>query len=127
VASILCAGIGIVVLLSGTFRIRERVVAALPREVVDFFEQPLPPSPAAIAAPSTLAGAATKGMKGLAVAPAAGKTFGMASSKEDVIATQGNPDKRSGNTWYYGPSEVYFVSDLVVGWRDSSERPLRLR
>jgi hypothetical protein len=127
VASLLCAGIVVALLLSGTFRLRERVAAALPREIVDLFEKPSPPSPVVVAAPQKLAGAASKGVKELAPPAAERKTFGMASTKEEVIAAQGNPVKISGNTWYYGASEVYFVGERVAGWRDSSERSLRLR
>jgi len=55
------------------------------------------------------------------------KSFGVGSTKEEVLAAQGSPDSSGANLWRYGDSEVYFLADRVVGWRNTSGNRLRLR
>lgn len=54
-------------------------------------------------------------------------SFGLGSTKGEVLSVQGRPDEISSDTWHYGQSEVYFVRDRVVGWRTSETAPLKLR
>ncbi len=55
------------------------------------------------------------------------RTFGLGSTKTEVLAAQGRPDQADGNTWRYGKSEVYFVQDRVIGWRVAASVPLNVR
>jgi hypothetical protein len=54
-------------------------------------------------------------------------SFGMGSSKQDVLAIQGVPSRRTDTTWAYGESQIFFASDRVVGWRTSDANPLRVK
>lgn len=51
-------------------------------------------------------------------------TFGIGSSKNDVIAVQGTPTLLSENKLAYGGSEVFLEGGRVIGWNDNhaSER-----
>ena len=52
-------------------------------------------------------------------APVAGlTTFGVGSSKSDVIALQGTPTLFSTNEFGYGGSVVFFQNDRVVNWKE---------
>lgn len=54
-------------------------------------------------------------------------TFGVGSSKSDVIALQGTPTLFSENEFGYGKSRVYFQNNRVVSWKqDSSSAPLKV-
>jgi hypothetical protein len=53
--------------------------------------------------------------------------FGKGSSKHEVIAVQGAPERDAGNVWDYGVSRVYFDGDRVKGWDESPFNPLRVR
>lgn len=53
--------------------------------------------------------------------------FGKGSSKKDVLAVQGTPDRDSGNVWDYGVSRVYFDNGHVKGWDESPFNPLKVR
>ena len=53
--------------------------------------------------------------------------FGVGSSKGEVVAAQGTPDKVSGESWGYGFSSVVFEKGRVTGWYSSSVEPLRVR
>jgi hypothetical protein len=53
--------------------------------------------------------------------------FGKGSSKEEVMALQGAPDRDAGNVWDYGISRVYFENDRVTGWNETSFNPLKVR
>lgn len=55
------------------------------------------------------------------------RLFGMGSSKNEVLAIQGKPDRDAGNVWDYGVSRVYFDNDRVKGWDDSPFNPLKVR
>lgn len=55
------------------------------------------------------------------------RTFGIGSSEEDVRRLQGSPGRVQGSTWFYGRSQVHFVSGRVVAWTHSSSSPLRVR
>jgi hypothetical protein len=118
----------LVLLLSGAFDIRERVTALLPKDVAKFFSEQWSVKPEEVEMASKIAKAA-KAAKEVAPVKTAGRPAGitMGSTKEEVIAAQGQPASVDGNTWRYGASEIYFVSDRVVGWKDSPENPLRLR
>ena len=101
--------------------------ATLPESVSHFFN-----SDAAIADPArvrTMESRAEEDFQQLAPANGSSdrKTFGMGSTKEEVMAAQGSPSGSGGNLWRYGDSEVYFVANRVVGWRDARSHPLRLR
>jgi len=45
-------------------------------------------------------------------------TFGVGSSKSDVIALQGTPSLFSDNDFGYGSSHVYFQNNRVVRWKE---------
>lgn len=53
--------------------------------------------------------------------------FGKGSSKEEVMALQGAPDRDAGNVWDYGMSRVYFEKDHVTGWNEAPFNPLKVR
>jgi hypothetical protein len=55
------------------------------------------------------------------------KLFDEGSSKDEVLAIQGRPDRDSGNVWEYGVSRVYFENDRVKGWDNSPFNPLKIR
>ncbi len=55
------------------------------------------------------------------------KFFSTGSSKEEVLAAQGAPDRDVGNVWDYGVSRVYFDKDHVSGWHNSPLNPLKIR
>jgi hypothetical protein len=101
--------------------------AVVPESVFHFFS-----SDATIADPArvhTMESRAKEDFQQLAPPSASGerKTFGLGSNKEEVLAAQGRPSSSGGNLWRYGDSEVYFLADRVVGWRDTPGNPLRLR
>ena len=52
-------------------------------------------------------------------------SFGVGSSKNDVIAVQGTPTLFSESTFGYGASQVYFHNDRVVSWKSDPSAPLR--
>jgi hypothetical protein len=53
--------------------------------------------------------------------------FGKGSSKKEVLAVQGAPDRDAGSVWDYGVSRVYFDNDRVKNWDESPLYPLRVR
>ncbi|HXS75979.1 MAG TPA: J domain-containing protein [Terracidiphilus sp.] len=54
-------------------------------------------------------------------------TFGIGSSKSDVIALQGTPTFFSENEFGYGNSRVFFQNNRVTGWKENSgSTPLRV-
>lgn len=53
--------------------------------------------------------------------------FGRGSSKQEVLAAQGAPDRDFGSVWDYGLSRVYFEKDRVTGWQESPINPLKVR
>lgn len=53
--------------------------------------------------------------------------FGRGSTKEDVLAAQGRPDRDAGSVWDYGLSRVYFENGRVTGWHEAQYNPLRVR
>ncbi len=53
--------------------------------------------------------------------------FSEGSSKEQVLAVQGAPDRDAENVWDYGASRVYFDNNRVKGWDESPFNPLRVR
>jgi hypothetical protein len=53
-------------------------------------------------------------------------TFGVGSSKSDVIALQGTPTLFSDNEFGYGASRVYFQNNRVTTWKSSASAPLRV-
>lgn len=55
------------------------------------------------------------------------KFFSTGSSREEVLAAQGAPDRDVGNVWDYGVSRVYFDKDRVSGWHNSPLNPLKIR
>jgi len=55
------------------------------------------------------------------------KLFGEGSSKEEVLAIQGKPDRDAGNVWEYGVSRVYFDNNRVKRWDESPFNPLKVR
>ncbi|HVN94485.1 MAG TPA: J domain-containing protein [Terracidiphilus sp.] len=52
-------------------------------------------------------------------------SFGVGSSKNEVIVVQGTPTFFSENTFGYRGSEVYFKNNRVVGWKTDLSSPLR--
>jgi len=55
------------------------------------------------------------------------KFFGKGSSKNEVMALQGAPDRDGGDVWDYGVSRVYFNNGHVKGWDESPLNPLKVR
>lgn len=53
--------------------------------------------------------------------------FGRGSTKIEVLAAQGKPDRDAGSVWDYGLSRVYFDKDRVTGWHEAQLNPLRIR
>jgi len=53
--------------------------------------------------------------------------FGKGSSKAEVLAVQGAPERDAGGVWDYGVSRVYFENDRVKGWTESPLNPLKIR
>jgi len=53
-------------------------------------------------------------------------TFGVGSTKSDVIALQGTPTIFSDNDFGYGNSHVFFQNNHVTSWKDSASVPLRV-
>lgn len=53
--------------------------------------------------------------------------FGKGSSKKEVIAIQGTPDRDAGNVWDYGVSRVYFENGHVKSWDESPLNPLKVQ
>lgn len=52
--------------------------------------------------------------------------FHRGSTKAEVMAAQGTPDRDAGNVWDYGVSRVYFEGDRVKGWQESPLYPLKV-
>jgi hypothetical protein len=67
----------------------------------------------------------------VSIVPHTGETpasyFGRGSTKEEVLAVQGVPDRDAGSVWDYGLSRVYFEKDRVTKWYESQLDPLRVR
>jgi hypothetical protein len=53
--------------------------------------------------------------------------FRRGSTKAEVIAAQGAPDRDAGNVWEYGASQIYFEGDRVTEWQEAPLYPLRVR
>jgi len=53
------------------------------------------------------------------------QSFGMGSTKNEVIIAQGTPTTYSQSMFGYGKSEVYFQYGRVVGWKNDAATPLR--
>ncbi len=54
------------------------------------------------------------------------KNFEKGDSKSDVRIIQGEPVRKSRDTWYYQISKVYFKKDKVTSWFNSPLDPLRV-
>ena len=52
-------------------------------------------------------------------------SFGVGSTKNEVIVVEGTPTFFSENTFGYRGSEVYFKNNRVVGWKNNPSQPLR--
>ncbi len=52
-------------------------------------------------------------------------SFGVGSTKNEVIVVQGTPTFFSEDLFGYRGSEVYFKNNRVVGWKNDPSRPLR--
>lgn len=46
------------------------------------------------------------------------------STPSEVLAALGPPIQADAFVWVYGPSRIYFKDGLVIGWHDSTFRPL---
>jgi hypothetical protein len=53
------------------------------------------------------------------------KSFGVGSTKNEVLVVQGTPTLFSEDTFGYGASEVYFKNERVVNWKSDPAMPLR--
>jgi len=53
------------------------------------------------------------------------QSFGLGSTKNEVLAIQGTPTVYSQTTFGYGRSEVYFQYGRVIGWKTDPATPLR--
>ena len=113
--------------------IAERLGKALPRPIADFFHpasNPRPPADSDAELRSSVLRSLSQALEPTdtkARASKGQKRFGLASTKEDVLAIQGKPSRMTDTTWTYSESEVYFASDRVVGWRNSTRNPLNVR
>ncbi len=116
--------LGLLVLaVTSTPGIRDRVV---PKAVRDLIERPPASEPETVKRAPV--GETVKKVLGVPERGAkSGQRIGLGSTKEEVRAIQGPPTSESDDIWYYGDSEVHFTAGRVVGWRDSSANPLRLR
>ena len=56
-----------------------------------------------------------------------GHYFHRGSTRAEVLAVQGTPDRDAGNVWDYGVSRVYFEGDRVSGWQEAPLHPLKVR
>lgn len=50
--------------------------------------------------------------------PAAPPPLTIGSTRDQVLAALGKPDKEDGKTWFYGATILYFDGDRVAGWAD---------
>ncbi len=50
--------------------------------------------------------------------------FTLGSTRSDVYAVQGPPSLSTESTWHYGPSQVFFRGNYVVGWKTSPNHSL---
>jgi hypothetical protein len=48
------------------------------------------------------------------------------STKDEVLALQGQPQRESQAIWEYGASRIYFHHGRVIGWDENPENPLKL-
>lgn len=46
------------------------------------------------------------------------------STKNEVLAIQGSPQRQTENAWDYGTSRIYFEGGLVSGWHENPLNPL---
>jgi hypothetical protein len=53
-------------------------------------------------------------------------SFGVGSTKNDVIALEGTPMYFSENNFGRGPSQVSFKNNRVVSWKSDPAAPLRV-
>jgi len=53
------------------------------------------------------------------------QSFGMGSTRNEVIVVEGTPTTYSQTMFGYGKSEVYFQYGRVVGWKNDAATPLR--
>jgi hypothetical protein len=115
--------VGVVVLLvSGQGRhLRRAVDALVPDRIVKIAGNEAPRRVEAVA--NNLATGLGK-VRGRA--PSA-QTFGIGSTRRQVRAVQGSPDRESDSIWWYGNSEVYFSGARVVGWKVVQGSPLKTR
>jgi|GEM_PF-1299251 len=56
-----------------------------------------------------------------------GSFFTLGSTKEEVVAVQGEPDSRSEHAFEYGISRVFFQNNRVTSWKSYSVAPLRVK
>jgi hypothetical protein len=119
----------LIVLLSGSFHVGEKISRILPEPVVRFFAPTGPqsnePSRFEKARARILTELGLNAPRKLPAPSSRPASFHVGSSKEEVRAIQGSPSRSLPDVWYYGDSEVFFASDRVVGWRSSSSNPLR--
>lgn len=52
--------------------------------------------------------------------------IGKGSTKSQVLAIQGAPDRDAGDVWDYGTSRIYFDDGHVKGWDESPFNPLKV-
>jgi len=52
--------------------------------------------------------------------------IGKGSTKAQVLAIQGAPDRDAGDVWDYGTSRIYFDDGHVKGWDESPFNPLKV-
>ncbi len=114
---------GLVLAVTSAPAVRERLV---PESVREFFRRPPNPEPETVRREPV--SETVKKALGVPDRNArSAKRFGRGSTKEEVRAIQGPPTSETDDIWYYGDSEVHFAAGRVIGWRDSSANPLRLR
>ncbi len=66
------------------------------------------------------------GVERVASPEAGAKRISKGSTAADVLVLEGAPEELAANVWRYGDSEVYFRDGRVIGWKNSSERPLKI-
>lgn len=116
--------IGVIIAAStGEIRLPTAVTSLIPESAKELFER------ARDIVPLELPQVVDEGAKRAARkrAEGAAEGFTMGSSEDVVRAVQGPPTRILASTWYYGESEVYFAGGRVVGWKDSSKNPLKIR
>ena len=126
VAAVITLMATLLLLFNSSLHLGKFLVAVLPAGVVRYFTTDAP-----VIAPTVIRDVESKISRELKEATKSPRkeagpeapSFGMGSTKKEVLSAQGSPTSTGDNLWRYGQSEIYFVAGRVVGWRTSAENP----